>query len=225
MNRLLPAALALCLGALPALADEFTDTLESALKAYRDGDIKAAGEDLGYATKLLGSQRAVALGALLPPAPSGWTRTDDNTEDAAIGMAIFGGGTTVGATYSDGTDDIKLTLMADSPMISGMGAMITGMAAMGGGKPLRITRVEFGQNHGELHGSAIMTPDGVVLTLNMELARRLSVPAGDIIGHTIYDFLPPEGIVWARVENSQAIGSKGQPAPESYFLPFVVGEL
>ncbi|SNR65017.1 penicillin-binding protein 1A [Humidesulfovibrio mexicanus] len=37
------------------------------------------------------------------------------------------------------------------------------------------------------------------------------------------DFLPPEGIVWARVENSQAIGSKGQPAPESYFLPFVEG--
>jgi len=37
------------------------------------------------------------------------------------------------------------------------------------------------------------------------------------------DFLPPEGIVWARVENSQAVGNKGQPAPESYFLPFVEG--
>ena len=153
MHRLTSATVAFALAfAMPAAADEFTDTLESALKAYRDGDIKAAGEDLGYATKLLGSQRAVALGALLPPAPSGWTRTDDNTEDAAIGMAIFGGGTTVGATYSDGTVDIKLTLMADSPMISGMGAMITGMAAMGGGKPLRINRVEFGQNDGELQG-------------------------------------------------------------------------
>lgn len=153
MNRLLlSAVLALCLGAAPALADEFTDTLESALKAYRDGDIKAAGEDLGYATKLLGSQRAAALGALLPPAPPGWTRTDDDTEDAAIGMAIFGGGTTAGATYSDGTDDITVTLMADSPMVSGMGAMITGMASIGGGKPLRINRVEFGQNDGELQG-------------------------------------------------------------------------
>jgi len=37
------------------------------------------------------------------------------------------------------------------------------------------------------------------------------------------DFAPPEGIVWARVENSQAIGSKGQPSPESYFLPFMEG--
>jgi len=37
------------------------------------------------------------------------------------------------------------------------------------------------------------------------------------------DFLPPEGIVWARVENSQAVSSKGVPAPESYFLPFIEG--
>jgi penicillin-binding protein 1A len=37
------------------------------------------------------------------------------------------------------------------------------------------------------------------------------------------DFLPPEGIVWARVENSQAVSSKGDPAPESYFLPFYEG--
>ncbi len=152
MNRTLPVALALLLGALPAAADEFTDTLEGALKAYRDGDVKATVEDLGYATKLLSSQRAAALVQLLPPAPAGWTRTDDDTEDAAIGMAIFGGGTTAGATYSDGADDIKLTLVADSPMIGGMGAMISGLASMGGGKPLRINRVEFGQNDGELQG-------------------------------------------------------------------------
>ena len=37
------------------------------------------------------------------------------------------------------------------------------------------------------------------------------------------DFLPPEGIVWARVENSQAIGAKGVPMHESYFLPFLEG--
>ena len=152
MTRFLPVALALILGALPALADEFTDTLEGALKAYRDGDTKAASEDLSYATKLLGSQRAAALAKLLPAAPAGWTRTDDEGDDAAIGMAIFGGGTTAAATYSDGTDDIKVSLMADSPMISGVGAMITGMASMGGAKPLRINRVEFGQNDGELQG-------------------------------------------------------------------------
>jgi PAS domain S-box-containing protein len=38
----------------------------------------------------------------------------------------------------------------------------------------------------------LMTPDGVVLAHNMELARRFNMPASDIIGHTIYDFLPPQ---------------------------------
>ena len=37
------------------------------------------------------------------------------------------------------------------------------------------------------------------------------------------DFTPPEGIVWARVENSQAVSSKGEHVSESYFLPFVEG--
>lgn len=37
------------------------------------------------------------------------------------------------------------------------------------------------------------------------------------------DFLPPQGIVWARVGNSQAVGSHGESAPESYFLPFYEG--
>ncbi len=37
------------------------------------------------------------------------------------------------------------------------------------------------------------------------------------------EFLPPEGIVWARVENSQAVDNKGNAAPEAYFLPFMEG--
>ena len=37
------------------------------------------------------------------------------------------------------------------------------------------------------------------------------------------DFTPPEGIVWSRVENSQAVSSKGEHVTESYFLPFMEG--
>ena len=42
--------------------------------------------------------------------------------------------------------------MANSPMVSGVAAMITGMAAMGGGKPIRIQRTQFGVNDGEMQG-------------------------------------------------------------------------
>ena len=42
MLPILPAVLAAALVAAPAVADEFTDTLESALKAYEDGDVSGA---------------------------------------------------------------------------------------------------------------------------------------------------------------------------------------
>ena len=68
-------------------------------------------------------------------------------------MAMIGGGTTTGATYkkADGTE-MTITLVANSPMVSGIAAMIGGMASMGGGKPMRIERTEFANNDGELQG-------------------------------------------------------------------------
>ena len=47
---------------------------------------------------------------------------------------------------------MTITLVANSPMVSGIAAMIGGMAAMGGGKPMRIQRTEFANNDGELQG-------------------------------------------------------------------------
>lgn len=135
-----------------ARADEFTDTLDSARSAYESGDVKAAGEDLAYATKLLGSQKAAGLAKFLPPAPAGWTRTDEPAEDAGLGMAILGGGTSAAASYTDGTTEAKITLTADSPMVSGLGAVFSGVSSLAGGKPLRIQRVEFGEMDGELRG-------------------------------------------------------------------------
>ncbi|PZQ47999.1 MAG: hypothetical protein DI556_16040 [Rhodovulum sulfidophilum] len=153
MSRLAILALpVLLLGAVPAAADEFTDTLEGALKAYRDGDVKAAGDDLSYASKLLSNQKAAALAKFLPAAPSGWTREDEVSEDEGMGMAILGGGTTAAARYSDGTSEVKLSLLADSPMVSSFGAMLGGLAQVSGAKPMRVQRVEFSDSEGELRG-------------------------------------------------------------------------
>lgn len=172
----LPLLLGLALPMFPgaAGADEFTDTLESALQAYRDGNVKAAGEDLAFATKLLGNQKATALAKFLPAAPAGWTRTDDAPEDEGIGMAMFGGGTTVGATYSNGTSEAQMTLLADSPMVGSLGAMLGGLASMTGAKPIRIQRVEFTDTDGEMRG---MINSRVLLTVagdaSLEDKRKL----------------------------------------------------
>jgi hypothetical protein len=153
MLRYLPVVLALAAATLPAAADEFTDTVESALSAYRDGDVEGARQDLEYATKLLTAMKAESLAEFLPPALAGWTREDAGDAAEAGGMmAMLGGGTTTAATYRKGDAEMTITLVAGSPMVSGMAAMIGGLASMGGGKPIRIQRTEFGVNEGELQG-------------------------------------------------------------------------
>ncbi len=112
-----------------ASADEFTDVIAGALEAYEEGDITIAREELDYAMKLLTDLKAQSLAGFLPEALPGWTRSDDEAEGGGMAMAMFGGGTTAAATYSDGSQEMTITLMANSPMISGVAAMITGMAA------------------------------------------------------------------------------------------------
>lgn len=153
MLRFLSVALAAGLAAAPVAADEFTDTLESAIKAYNDGDVAGAQQDVDYAGKLLGAMKAEGLAKFLPAAQDGWTREDQNADEASGMMAMLGGGTTTGATYkkADGTD-LTITLVANSPMVNGIAAMVGGMAGMGGGKPMRIQRTEFANNEGEIQG-------------------------------------------------------------------------
>lgn len=152
MKLLISAALVATALAGPVLADEFTDTLEGALSAYREGNIKDASDDLAYATKILAGKKAEGLGNFLPEAPDGWTRTMEQAEDSGIGMAMLGGGTTAAALYVGEASEIKITLLADSPMVGGMGAMFSGLAGIAGGTPLRVQRVEFSDADGALRG-------------------------------------------------------------------------
>ena len=162
MKRLLTAALVAALAAAPAGADEFTDVIQDALDAYADGDVKVATEELEYAMQLLGGMKAESLARFLPDAQPGWTRedaTEADAEGAGMAMAMFGGGTTAAATYRRGDEEMTITLVADSAMVTGIGAMLTGMAGIGGGKPIRIQRTQFAMNEGELQGVV----DGEVL--------------------------------------------------------------
>jgi hypothetical protein len=153
MRLFLPAALAAALAAMPVSADEFTDVIDGALEAYGDGEITIAREELDYAIKLLAMMKSESLSGFLPEALPGWTKTKgDGGDGGGAAMAMLGGGTTASAEYSNGSNNVSMTLMADSPLVSGMAAMITGMASMGGGKPVRIQRTQFGINDDEMQG-------------------------------------------------------------------------
>jgi hypothetical protein len=136
----------------PAAADEFTDVVEQALAAYRGGDVAGAREDLDYALKLLTEVKAKSLEGFLPAAPAGWTREAAEAEGAGMAMAMFGGGAAAAATYRREAAEFTLTLIADSPMVSGIAAMVSGMASLAGSESRRIQRTSFAVSDGLLQG-------------------------------------------------------------------------
>ena len=150
MTRILAStALALTL-ALPVVADEVTDALQSALNAYEEGDIQYAMEELAFAQQLMQGMKAGSLAGFLPEGLDGWTREID--DEAGQGMAMLGG-TAAAANYSNGSESFTITVMADSPMIAGMAGMFSNpmlMAAAGG--IVRVGREKFVDQDGEIVG-------------------------------------------------------------------------
>lgn len=136
---------------LPAMADEISDTLESALQAYTDGDIQYAIDELDYARNKLLALKTDALSAYLPEPPEGWTRTINS--DMNAGMSMMGGGVGAEARYvsADESQEFTLTMMADNPMVASLGSVVQNAALMGL-KVERIGRQKFVQQDGDLTG-------------------------------------------------------------------------
>jgi hypothetical protein len=114
-----------------ARADDVTDQINEALKAYQNHDTQTAIAALDTAENLLRQARADALKKLLPAVPSGWSA--DNVESTAVGVAMMGGGTTASRTYHNGGQQVEVEIMADSPMLQGLAALLGSPFAAAGG--------------------------------------------------------------------------------------------
>ena len=118
-------------------ADDVTDQINEALKAYQNHDTQTAMAALDAASSLLRQARGEGMKKLLPPVPPGWTA--DAAESTAVGAAMLGGGTTASRTYHNGNQRVEVQIMADSPMLQGMAALLgSPLAAMGGMKTVVI---------------------------------------------------------------------------------------
>ncbi|AVW93175.1 hypothetical protein [Celeribacter baekdonensis] len=147
-TRILTTTALLTTMATGAFADEVTDTLESALKAYGDGDVTYALEELDYAKQLLKEMQSGALSDFFPAAPDGWTVEDD--ADTVAGYAMMGGGTAAAKRYSNAEGErFTMTIVVDSPMIGMMGGMLQNAGAMGL-KTTRVGREKFVDQDGTL---------------------------------------------------------------------------
>lgn len=143
------AVLAALMAPTLAQADEVTDTLQSALKAYEEGDITYTLEELEYAKQLLQAMKTADLAKFLPNAPDGWTR-EVSTEINA-GLAMLGGGAGAEATYTNGSDEFTITIMANNPMVGALSGMLSNAALMGM-KLERVGRMKYLNQDGELSG-------------------------------------------------------------------------
>ena len=131
------------------LADDVTETLESALKAYQDGDLKYAMEELDFARQLIKAQNTASLTTFLPDGPDGWTR--EVSTEVTAGMSMMGGGAGAEATYTMGEESFSITLMADNPMVGALAGML-GSAGLLGMKLERVGRMKYLNQDGELSG-------------------------------------------------------------------------
>jgi hypothetical protein len=147
MRRLVALMMLMIAAAPMAHADDVTDQINEALKAYQKHDTQTALAALDAAENLLRQARADALKDLLPPVPAGWTA--DNAETTTVGVAMMGGGTTVSRTYHLEAQQVEVQIMADSPMLQGLATLLgSPFAAAGGMKTVVIggRRMSYAEN-------------------------------------------------------------------------------
>src|SRR5690242_7730585 len=105
--RLRLLALPVMLAVAPvARADDVTDQINEALKAYQNHDTQTAIAALDAASNLLRQGRADALKKLLPAVPPGWNA--DDAESSAVSVAMLGGGVTASRAYHNGNQRVEV---------------------------------------------------------------------------------------------------------------------
>ena len=93
MIRMLGEVALVGLLASPVFADDITEAMDQARKAYQSGDLTNAKQSLDLASQLIGQKNAEGFVALLPAPLSGWT--GEKAEASAIGASSFGASSTI----------------------------------------------------------------------------------------------------------------------------------
>jgi hypothetical protein len=120
-----------------ARADDVTDQINEALKAYQNHDTQTAVAALDAAANLMRQTRADGRKKLLPPTPPGWSA--DEAQSTAVGVAMLGGGIAANRAYHNGDQRVEVQIVTDSPVLQGMAALIgSPLATMGGMKTVVI---------------------------------------------------------------------------------------
>lgn len=96
------------------LGDEVEDSINEALKLYKEGKYSEASTSLQVAVNGINEKKGGTISSALPEKIGEWKGDEINNSNA---LSVLGGGTTVERKYSKGDRDATITIIADSPMI------------------------------------------------------------------------------------------------------------
>jgi hypothetical protein len=110
--------------AAPAGADEVTDQLEEARKAYEGGELRSAVQTLQFAVASIQEKINLSLLELLPEPLEGWQAEEPQAQSA--GMAAMITGTNLSRRYyRDDGADVDVSITGDSPLLPMMTMMLS----------------------------------------------------------------------------------------------------
>ena len=143
LGVVMPLIRAICAFALlgvltiPAFADDITEAMDQARKAYQAGDLTNAKQSLDLASELIGQKNAESFGALLPNPLPGWKA--EKAQTTAMGMAGFGASVASRGYQNAKGDNVEVQITGDSAMVSQIAAFLNNPALAGAmGKLVRI---------------------------------------------------------------------------------------
>lgn len=144
-------------------ADDVTDSIDEAIKAYKAKDFAAAAQSLDAAAQLVRQKRGELFKGLLPDAPSGWKAEDASSQSA--GAAMFGGGVTAERRYTKGDLSMTVKIITDSPMMQAVIMMMGNpmFANADGGKLERIKGQKAILKNKDGNGSVNVVVNGTLL--------------------------------------------------------------
>ena len=132
MLRVIPTALiALLVFTGVSFADDVTDQIELAKKAYKQNDYNKSMEALDTASILIRQKRSDSIEEILPESFSGWDAGRKKTK-SFMGMLI------VSRTYTKGEDEVEITVDTGSPLMDLVSSLFVGSSITGSERKLRM---------------------------------------------------------------------------------------
>jgi len=108
----------------PAAADDVTDQLEAARKAYEAGELRSAVQTLQFAVASVQEKINLSLLELLPEPLEGWKADEPQAQSG--GMAAMIAGINLSRHYyRDDGAEVDITITADSPLLGMMTMMLS----------------------------------------------------------------------------------------------------